>query len=91
MLVDPDIPIEYFKMIRVDAMESSKPNLIIENAKLTHLRKPHIVVQDNYIEAHDSLSRKYGVKFKLAAEFTMLPRFESMSGTIDGGESCVVS
>jgi hypothetical protein len=80
-------------MIRVDAMEKKKPNLI-ENAKLTQLRKPHIVVQDNYIEAlsyaHDSLRRSYHVTFKIVAEFTTLPRIESMSDTIDDGESCVV-
>ena len=76
-------------------METKKPNLIIENAKLTQLRKPHIAVQDKYIEAlshaHDSLRRAYGVKFKIVAEFTMLPRFESMYRTTDDEESCVVS
>jgi hypothetical protein len=81
-------------MITVDAMEKKKPNLI-ENVKLTQLRKPHIVVQDNYIEAlsyaHDSLRRSDHVRFRIVAEFTMRPVFESMFRITDDEESCVVS
>ena len=88
------MPIKYLQMITLDAMEEKKP-ILIENAKLTQLRKPHIVVQDNYIEAlsyaHDSLRRSYHVTFKIVAEFTMPPVFESMFRTTDDEESCVVS
>ena len=75
-------------------MEKRKPNLL-ENVKLTQLRKPHIVVQDNYIEAlsyaHDSLRRSDHVRFRIVAEFTMPPVFESMFHITDDEESCAVS
>ena len=94
MLVDQDIPIEYFQMIRVDAMDTKKPNLIIENVKLTQLRKPHLIVQDKYIEAlnyaNDSVRRADGVKLRRVAEFTMPLVFESMYHIAYVEQSCVV-
>ena len=75
-------------------MEKKKPNLI-ENVKLTQLKKPHIVVQDNYIEAlsyaHDSMRRSVNLKLRIVAEFTIPPVFESMFRITDDEESCVVS
>ena len=75
-------------------IEKNEPNLI-ENVKLTQLRKPHIVVQDNYIEAlsyaHDSMRRSVNLKFRIVAEFTIPPVFESMFRITDDEESCVVS
>jgi hypothetical protein len=81
-------------MIRVDAMDIKKPNSILENVKLTQLRKPHIVVQDKYIEAlsyaHDGVRRADSVHFRRVAEFTMPAVFESMYHIAFVEQSCVV-
>ena len=94
LLVDPDIPIEYFQMITVDAMEKGK-KVLTENVKLTALRQPHVVVQDTRIEAlsyaHDPIPRQIRIRFRIVAEFTIPPVFESMFHITDGEESCAVS
>ena len=94
LLVDPDIPIEYFQMIRVDAQDVTSSKSIIENIKLVQLRRHHIVVQDKYIEAlsiaHDSIPRSCRVKFKIVAEFTLPHVFPDLYHITYDEQECMI-